>query len=325
MPGGAVGRDRGPKGAHVHLVCHAHRYPPERAVPHAQQLARLPGPAVGLAGAVEHQPRRARPLQPVRPDVEPRPGVPRHREANEVRDGSSAHQQPARLRGEAEQLGHPPDHLSLHQRRRLIVPCEVRVHARRQHVGQHGERRARAHHPAPEAGVDVSVGIGEDVLAELLVDHRRIGGLARGGLVQCRACSGGHRLPDRPLAHPLQIVHHVVHHAVAERAELAPVGGIEGLFRTRLGRHRAVGSRMDRGDRGGIIWDEQCQSQQRPVSSRAERGIGSLMERASEVSRLTLIPGPIPRSARDDTRRAERQAKAPTPRRGSTGTRFSAR
>ena len=36
--------------------------------------------------------------------------------------------------------------------------------------------------------------------------------------------------PYEPVAHTLEVVHHVVHHPVAERSELAPVGGVEGLF-----------------------------------------------------------------------------------------------
>ena len=236
----AIGRDQLAERADLHPVLGIHRRAAEGAVAQAQQLAGLPGPAVGLARAVHQQARSAGALQPLRADVEAGPVVPGHRQAHKVRDGGAAHQQAARAGREAQQLGHPADHLPLHQGRGLIVAGEVRVHPRGQHVGEHREGGPRAHHPAPEAGVDVAGGIGEDVLAELAVHGRRIGGAAGHGLVQGGAGLGGHGAPYRALAHALEIVQHVVHHAVAERAELAPVGRVEALLDPPLlTRHRS--------------------------------------------------------------------------------------
>src|SRR5439155_4686978 len=45
-----------------------------------------------------------------------------------------------------------------------------------------------------------------------------------------------HRLPYRPLAHPLQVIHGVVHHAMTEPAHLVPVFRIQGF----LGRHAGI-------------------------------------------------------------------------------------
>ena len=219
QPVRAVGRDRRAQRAEIHLVV-ARR--PESAGTrcHRGRAARsLSWPSCGSRWS-----RRQRvsacpaPCSPSRAHVEPGAGVPGHREADQVRDRAAAHQQPARLRREAEQLGHPAHHLPLHQRRSLVVPGEMRIHPRRQHVGQHRQRRPGAHDPAPEPGVNVAVGIGQDVLAELPVDLSRIGGPPRVGSSSAARGLRRHRLPHRPLAHRFEVVHHVVHHAVAERA-----------------------------------------------------------------------------------------------------------
>ena len=74
------------------------------------------------------------------------------------------------------------------------------------------------------------LGYGQDVLAELAVDLGGIGGPAGRRLVERRARLGGHRTPHGALADTFEVVHHVVHHPVAERSELAPVAGVEGFF-----------------------------------------------------------------------------------------------
>ena len=121
---------------------------------------------------------------PSAPHVEPGPGVPRHGQADQVGHRAAAHQQAARAPPGSRASPPPADHLPLDERRRLVVARDVRVHPRGQHLGEHRERRAGAHHPAPEARMDVADGIGQDVLAELRYTAAGSVGPARARLVE---------------------------------------------------------------------------------------------------------------------------------------------
>ena len=130
----------------------------------------------------------------------------------------------------AEQLDQPADDLVFDDRGRVIELGDLRIHARGEHVGEHGERGAGADHPAPEAWMDVAGGVGQHVALELLIDLRGGRRVARRGSRQPLAHLGGHRPPDGTLARGPQEFEHLVHHQVAEVAQLVPpavVGGVE--------------------------------------------------------------------------------------------------
>ena len=78
-------------------------------------------------------------------------------------------------------------------------------------------------HPTHEAGMGIAHCIGQNVSHEGVMHRRQIIGLCR----QCFAKPGAHilrnRLPHRPLADMLQIVEHIIEHAMSLRAQLGPV------------------------------------------------------------------------------------------------------
>ena len=185
---------------------------------------------MGLARGVDEEPRRAGGLNPPRADVEAGARVPRYGQADEIRHRAARDQQSARAGRKPEQLHKPRDHPVLDQSRGVIELGHLRIHSRRQHVGEHPERRAGPDHPAPESRVDVARGVGEDVALELLVHGRRRGGLERQRLGEPCPHVGRDGAPSRARANRGEIVEHVVHHTVAEGAELVPVRGIEGCL-----------------------------------------------------------------------------------------------
>src|SRR6185503_1831276 len=96
--------------------------------------------------------------------------------------------------------------------------------------GQGAERCAGPDDPAPEAGMDVSHRMGKDMFFEIPV--RLLGAFRRAWCRPVKASPqlGGDGAPDRAVTNGPEIVHQVVHHAVAESAKLVPVLRVEGLF-----------------------------------------------------------------------------------------------
>ena len=71
--------------------------------------------------------------------------------------------------------------------------------------------------------MDVAGRVRKHVALEFFVDVSGVCRLARGGSAgQPFAHVGGHGLPDGALPHRTQVLEHLVHHAVAELAELLP-------------------------------------------------------------------------------------------------------
>ena len=173
--------------------------------------------------------RRAR--QPLAAHVEPRLGVARHGQRDQVRGGAPAREQPAGLERVPEQLLAPVQHLQLD-----VVVAHVgvdaahRVRRRGQHLGDHPHRRAAAQHPAPEPGVAVAELVGPHVLEPLGVDLLHGLRPRRRRPVEVRLHVRRRVLPRGALAQRLHVVHGVVHGAVRERAQLRPVLGVEGLL-----------------------------------------------------------------------------------------------
>ena len=93
----------------------------------------------------------------------------------------------------------------------VLAAAHVRVETGRQHLGQHPERGAVPHHPAPEARMHVAHRIRQDVGAKILVDRLRRLALQRQWLLQVqlspprapapRPC-GPARFPARSACHP---------------------------------------------------------------------------------------------------------------------------
>ena len=178
-------------------------------------------------------------------NVEPRARVPRNRESHEVRHRTAGHEEAVRLGGQSQQLDQPPDHLILDDRGRVVELGDLWIHSGGQHIRQHREGAPRADHPAPEPRMDVAGRVGEYIALEFFVDVGRRGRFARrGGAGQPFADVGGHGAPDGALPHGPQVLEHLVHHAVAELAQLLPVPralGVEAKLRRgpRSGRRRA--------------------------------------------------------------------------------------
>ncbi len=128
-----------------------------------------------------------------------------------------------RARGKSQQLDEPGNHLVLHDGRRVVELGDLGIHPGRQHVGQHAHRRPRPDYPAPEARMDVAGGVGEYVALEFLVDVRRRRRLARRRAGQPRVHLSRDPPPHRAFPRGPQILEHIVHHAMAELAQLLPL------------------------------------------------------------------------------------------------------
>ena len=140
-----------------------------------------------------------------------------------------------RFGGKSQQLDQPPDHLILHDRGRVVELGDLGVHARSEQIGEHRQWRPGADHPAPEARMDVAGRVGQDVALEFFVHVRRRRRFARDARAgQPFAHVGGHGPPHGAFSHRTQVLEHLVHHAVAEQAELFPaacVGRVEANLR----------------------------------------------------------------------------------------------
>ena len=201
-----------------------------------KQLDGLLDGAVRLARRVEHQPLPAI-LQPLAAHIEAGLHIARDREGHQVRHRPAAHQQAARLRGKAEHLLRPVEHLPLDVDAHVLAAAHVRVETGRQHLGQHPQRGAVPHHPAPEARMHVAHRIRQDVGAKILVDRLRRLALQRQRLLQVSLHLRRHRLPDLPLPHGFQPGQHVIHHAMPQAAHRLPILGVECLF---VGVHKKI-------------------------------------------------------------------------------------
>ena len=225
--GGAVGRNGGAQGGEVHPHIRTDGNLSERGAPHSKEFHPLLGPRMHFDRGVDGEARLR--VQPLGSHVKTRLRVPRHRETQDVRHRAATDQQPARRRGHPHQLGEPGDHLQLHQLGRLIQPRQMRIHAGGEHVGHHTQRGAVALDPAPEPGVSVAIGEGENLPHELLVGHFRGLSSHREGLPRQRGSYlTRNRLPGARIGQVANKGERVVHHAVGEGSKGVPVLRVEG-------------------------------------------------------------------------------------------------
>lgn len=162
-----------------------------------------------------------------RPDATAeRPG-PGDQHAGQIGHGGASQEQAARILREAEQLDHTAQHLPLHLDRDMVAATQIGIEPRREHFRQHPDGRPPAMHPAHEAGMRIADRKRQDTVHEGLVNLVQPASLPGQGLAKAPAHRVGNRLPDRPLANALEIIQHIVEHAVALRPEPAPVDGVE--------------------------------------------------------------------------------------------------
>jgi hypothetical protein len=110
----------------------------------------------------------------------------RDQDRDEVRRGGAGDEQTAGSIREPEDLLRPRQDLPLNLNGHVVPPTHIRVHACRQHLGQHADGSATALYPAHEAGMRVAAGVGEDRLEKLGVYRGKLGRRGR----QCFAKSG---------------------------------------------------------------------------------------------------------------------------------------
>src|SRR4029453_10617551 len=108
----------------------------------------------------------------------------------------------ARIGGEPTRLLEPGEDAVLDEARRVVEATDVGVERRREHLSERVEGRAGADHPAPEARVDVSSGVGEHVVDEVAVDALVALAGTRQWLVQARPRVGGRGRPARAVGPP---------------------------------------------------------------------------------------------------------------------------
>lgn len=97
----------------------------------------------------------------------------------------------------------------------MVAATQLRVEAGREHLGQHRQRRALSHHPAPEARMAIAHAVRRDHAPKRVVDLRGRLALSRDRRLECRAHLVGERLPDGLLSQCLQVREQVVEHAMA--------------------------------------------------------------------------------------------------------------
>ncbi len=214
----------------------------------AGDVQRLGDAAVGGLGGVGGQagPRLA---HPVRAAFGPKRRGAGGQDRDQVGHGRAGDEQAAGGGGEAEQLGHPARHLALHLDRGVVAPAEVGVEPSRQHLGQHARQVAAAVHPAHEPRMAVAHRVGQHLAHEIVMGRGDPLPRPRQARAESAARLIVHRPPDRAVAQALQVVEHVVEHAMRLRAIARPIHGIEvGPFRR--GRRLRSGLQLHRPEGG---------------------------------------------------------------------------
>jgi hypothetical protein len=126
----------------------------------------------------------------------------------------------------------------------IAIGRQMSVHTGGEHLGQHAGRRAGAHDPAPETGVNVARGVGEHIAPERLIDLRQRRALERNGLIQTRPDLGRNGAPRWSFADRLLVVEHIDDHLSSEGADRRPVCRIEAHRKTSKSAFRRVGIRF---------------------------------------------------------------------------------
>ena len=154
-----------------------------------------------------------------------------HRQSDQVRGRAAAGQQAAGCSGKAQHLFEPLHHLFLDVVGTVMVqPAGVGIHGSGEEFGKRAGDRARAEDPPPEPWMDVPRRVGQHVLAELFVHLLRRLRVQRKGTAEMGLGLVGDVLPGWPLPERPQVVEHLVHHAMAERAHGFPILGIQVFF-----------------------------------------------------------------------------------------------
>ena len=226
LAGGEIGHDRRAAGVEIQPVVGVDGDLVEGLAAHAHGVAGLAGPAVGFSAAIGHQGRSG--VQALFPYVPAGLGDPRRQQAVKIGRRAAADQQAAGVFRKAHQLDQPGDDLLLDQGCGLVIARQVGIHARRQHFGQHAGGRARAHHPAPEAGVTIAGRIGQDVPEEGVIDlvqgHARMGNR----FVEPALHLVRYGPPVPLIPGGLLPAHHILNHAPPDGAHGLPVLRIKG-------------------------------------------------------------------------------------------------
>ena len=162
----------------------------------------------------------------------------RHQHRHQIGHRGAGDEHAAGALRKAEYLPDPFDDLAFDLDRHVVAAAAIGIQSGRQHFGQNSDRRAGAMHPAHEAGMHIAGGVGRDQFAELAIDLAEIGRRMGQVFAEFTTHRVRNRTPHRPVADIGDVVQHVVEHAVAERAQLSPVGRIERLTRPR---HDAAG------------------------------------------------------------------------------------
>ncbi len=105
----------------------------------------------------------------------------------------------------------------------MIPAGQIRIQPGREHFRQHSRRVAAAMHPPHETRVHVAGGIRQDLFQKLLVDRAQFSPRNRKPIAKTGAHRLRHRLPYGTFADLLQIVEHIVQHAMALIAKQRPI------------------------------------------------------------------------------------------------------
>ncbi len=235
QPRGAVCRHRLGQGPGVQAAIGQDRDLAQGGRTEPGDVQRLGDTAVRALGSVggEAGPGLAHPVDTA---VRTQGGRARGQHRDQVGHRGSGDEQAAGGPGKAEQLRHPAGHLALDLDGGVVAPAEIGVEPGRQHLRQHPGEVSAAVHPAHEAGMAVAGGVRQHLLHEICVS----GGdpLPRPWQPALERGAGTlvHRPPDGAFAQALQVIQHVVEHAVRLGALGRPILGIEvGAVRRRGG------------------------------------------------------------------------------------------
>jgi hypothetical protein len=157
-----------------------------------------------------------------------------HREPDQGGERGAAHHDAAGALRKSEQLPAPLDDLALDVDGAMVAPAAVRVHGRRDQLGEHAAGRPGAVHPAPKTRVRVAGRVGQDQLLHVKAGTLEALPLDRKRFVERLPARIGYRLPHRSLPDRAQVVNGVVEQPVGEGLEGLPVGRVERIFRSGL-------------------------------------------------------------------------------------------